>query len=85
MARRKTTRKGIKTCFYCGKLIDNIIELTYIGLDRPYIMLPFHKHCHNKINGKKEEKYLRKNEKRILDLYQAIKKKEDKKWNKIGG
>ena len=54
-------------CFYCNKEIENE-NPSIIGVDIPYINLPFHKKCFDKIKGNGEEKYLQENKKRIFEL-----------------
>ena len=72
---RKTRFRNMRTCFRCGKNIESVEDRSYIALDRPCIMLIFHKECIKKIKRIGEEKWLIENKQRIFDLYAMQKQK----------
>ena len=69
MGRRKKKSKKQK-CFYCDKVIG-AESPSYIGIDRPYINIPFHKDCVLRVHDYGEEKYLKENKKKVIEWADA--------------
>lgn len=63
---RMAKSKEIKFCFYCGEPLGGNEIPAIIGVDIPYINLPFHKDCHKKVYLYGDQKYLQENKKKIF-------------------
>ncbi len=65
-------------CFYCEKEIAPDEKLYYVALDRPYVMLPFHRDtCLREVESIEIEEYLRLNQERVFQYASLSLNKKD--------
>jgi hypothetical protein len=57
--------KDIKLCFYCNEPMGEE-HPSIIGIDVPYINLPFHRDCFKKVYVYGDQKYLHENKEKIF-------------------
>ena len=62
-----TKKKYSKECFECGKNIETKEDLFILGLDKPYINLPFHKSGCKNIVMRDPKKYLQEHEEKVFE------------------
>jgi len=52
-------------CFYCDKDVEPEQPKFWLGLDKPYINLLFHKECYNNVDA---EQYVQDNVEKIFNV-----------------